>query len=70
MENGLSPYKIEICRILCYSILAAPLRPILHGKEVRLMNTVLTFILSVAAGVVAYYVCKWLDEQFFVNGKH
>ena len=62
--------KIENCRILCYSILAAPLRPILHGREVRLMDVVSTFLLSVAAGIVAYYICKWLDEQFFVNGKH
>ena len=34
------------------------------------MNTMLSFALSVAASVAAYYVCKWLDEQFFVNGKH
>ena len=34
------------------------------------MEAVFTFIQSVAASVVAYYVCKWLDEQFFVNGKH
>ena len=53
--------KIENCRILCYSILAAPLRPILHGREVRLMDVVSTFLLSVAAGIVAYYICKWLD---------
>ena len=34
------------------------------------METLTTFILSVAASIAAYYVCKWLDEQFFVNGKH
>ena len=34
------------------------------------MEAVFTFIQSVAASVAAYYVCKWLDEQFFVNGKH
>ncbi len=34
------------------------------------MEYVISFALSVAASVVAYYVCKWLDEQFFVNGKH
>ena len=34
------------------------------------METIFSFALSVAAGIVAYYICKWLDEQFFVNGKH
>ena len=34
------------------------------------MDVIYTFVLSVEAGIVAYYICKWLDEQFFVNGKH
>lgn len=34
------------------------------------MEYVISFALSVVASVAAYYVCKWLDEQFFVNGKH
>ena len=33
------------------------------------MEAVFTFIQSVAASVAAYYVCKWLDEQF-KSGKH
>lgn len=33
------------------------------------MEMVLTFVLSVAAGIVAYYICKWLDDQF-KGGKH
>ena len=33
------------------------------------MDVVSTFLLSVAAGIVAYYICKWLDEQFR-SGKH
>lgn len=28
------------------------------------MEMVFTFVLSVAAGIVAYYICKWLDDQF------
>ena len=28
------------------------------------MEVIITFLLSVAASVVAYYICKWLD------GKH
>ena len=34
------------------------------------MNAIISFALSVAAGIVSYYICKWLDEQFFMNGKH
>ena len=33
------------------------------------MEYVISFALSVAASVAAYYVCKWLDEQFKA-GKH
>lgn len=33
------------------------------------MNLLNSFILSVAAGIVSYYICKWLDEQFKA-GKH
>ena len=38
-------------------------------KEVVRMETIFSFALSVAAGIVAYYICKWLDEQFKA-GKH
>ena len=40
------------------------------GKEVKHMSTMMSFVLSVAAGIVSYYICKWLDEQFFKSGKH
>ena len=33
------------------------------------MEMVFTFVLSIAAGIVAYYICKWLDGQF-KGGKH
>ncbi len=33
------------------------------------MEVLFTFALSVAAGVVSYYICKWLDDQFR-PGKH
>ena len=39
-------------------------------KEVIRMSAVGTFLLSVAANVAAHCICKWLDEQFFMNGKH
>ena len=33
------------------------------------MDVIFSFMLSVAAGIVSYYICKWLDEQFRA-GKH
>ena len=66
----MEPICVAFRRILCYSVNAAPLRPIFYGKEVRSMETILNFLLSVVAGVAADAICKWLDEQFFVNGKH
>ncbi len=33
------------------------------------MEYIVSFALSVAAGIVASYICKWLDEQFR-SGKH
>ena len=33
------------------------------------MELLISFILSVVAGIVSYYICKWLDEQFKA-GKH
>lgn len=33
------------------------------------MNFIISFTLSVAAGVASYYICKWLDDQFRA-GKH
>lgn len=37
--------------------------PTLSGrKEVKLMSDlILTFLVSVGASVVGYYICKWLD---------
>lgn len=34
-----------------------------HGKEVVVMTDLITFIMSVAASVTAYYICKWLDRH-------
>ncbi len=33
------------------------------------MNTIFSFVLSVAAGVISDYICKWLDD-LFKPGKH
>ena len=65
----MEPICVAFRRILCYSVNAALLRPIFYGKEVRSMETILNFLLSVVAGVAADAICKWLDEQFR-SGKH
>ena len=54
---------------VCYTEIAALLHSILWREEVRPMSEILSFVLSVAAGVVANYVYKWLDEQD-KDGKH
>ena len=33
------------------------------------MELIFSFALSVGANVIAYYICKWLDDQFR-SGKH
>lgn len=33
------------------------------GKEVVAVEVLMAFIISVAAGVVTYYICKWLDGK-------
>ena len=33
------------------------------------MESILSFVLSVGANVVAYYICKWLDG-WFTGRKH
>ena len=48
---------------ICYTEIAALLHSILWRKGVRHMHDILSFLLSVAAGVVANYIYKWLDEQ-------
>ena len=46
-----------------------PCPPIYSGGEVRKMPSITTFILSVAANVASYYICKWLDG-WFTGRKH
>ena len=55
-----------------YVILYLLGRSSLSGREVieSMFAFVLNFALSIAASVIAYYICKWLDEQFFKPSKH
>ena len=50
-------------------IVLRPCPPIYSGGEVRKMESILSFILSVGANVAAYYICKWLDG-WFKDRKH
>ena len=53
-----------------YDILVLrPCPPILFGREVKAMSSILSFVLSVGANVTSYYICKWLD-RWFTGRKH
>lgn len=34
-----------------------------NWEEVSRLEFVISFVVSVAASIVAYYICKWLDKQ-------
>lgn len=44
-----------------YTALAADSFAVEGGEH--LMDTLITFMLSVVASVIAYYICKWMDEK-------
>lgn len=48
--------NVKICIINVLSALSA-------RKEVEFMTYIISFVLSVAASVVGYYICKWLDRH-------
>ena len=33
------------------------------GRRCPIVDLIISFIISVAAGVVSYYICKWLDRK-------
>lgn len=39
------------------------LHPIQAEKGVSSLNSIMSFLLSVMASVIAYYICKWLDGE-------
>ena len=52
--------------MICYKCRTSP-SP--NGKEVGAMETMISFVLSVVAGVVSNCISRWLDSQFKA-GKH
>ena len=54
--------KAYLCFSFCaYAILSVLPPPIMALKGGVIMELTISFISSVAASVVAYYICKWLD---------
>ena len=49
------------CVEICYTEIAALLHSILWRKEVSVLDSILSFLVSVAAGVIANCISKWLD---------
>ncbi len=33
------------------------------GEGVLMINLFISFIISVVAGVISHYICKWLDRK-------
>ena len=53
-----------LCFSFCvYAILSVLPPPIMALKGGVTMDLATSFISSVVAGVVAYYICKWLDGE-------
>ncbi|MBE5891971.1 MAG: hypothetical protein E7286_01185 [Lachnospiraceae bacterium] len=58
-------YEIVNCvfkaKIRCYNNHVTAPTPVQEGGVI--VEVFISFLLSVAASVIAYYICKWLDEQ-------
>ena len=60
----------RVCQAVCltyfviYAIMKCHRSPTLYeeGGE-GLMEIITAFLVSVAAGIVTYYICKWLDRR-------
>ena len=38
-------------------------QPLAYAKGGEIMELVTSFFVSVAAGIISYYICKWLDRH-------
>ena len=59
-----------MCRACCNRDILTPLSSLQsgNGKEVIVLEELATsFLISVAASVIGYYICKWLDGLFDDN---
>ena len=51
-----------IDKIIQYGIIYLLATPFRKRKGGENMQEVISFVMAVAAGVVSYYICKWLDS--------
>ena len=57
-------------QIICYNCLTVLTDPISLGREVCPMHEMLSFMVSVAAGVTSNLISKWLDRMLNKDCKH
>ena len=50
--------RVAECSALCYTLCVASSIPAREGGVSRMIDS---FMLSVLAGIVCHYLCKWLD---------
>ncbi len=55
-------FSLAYCVDCWYNVLAASY-PNLATEGGERMEILLSFIVSVAAGIATYYICKWLDRH-------
>ena len=61
IKDLLPAYRTIIAKNLRFYAIINTLSALSARKEVEIMDYILSFVLSVAASVVGYYICKWLD---------
>ena len=60
-QHSLCAFYILYERKICYNKIVA--YPNLQRKGGDCMESICSFIISILASVVAYYICKWLDRE-------
>jgi hypothetical protein len=49
--------------LICYNVIVVQPIPDNGGRCSIMLYSIVSFLASVSAGVVAYYICKWLDSK-------
>ena len=52
---------LSIIAVMCYNTLVTAPIPVRKGGAI--MDVIISFFVSAAASVAAYYICKWLDGK-------
>ena len=48
---------------MCYNRKATYLPDKREGGEIRMEGITVSLLVSIAAGIICHYICKWLDEH-------